>query len=103
MGSANFLRNFGDGANVGFECSRGAIRAQLHFAANDFAGESFDTFANVRACTGQTEIHGFDSQRFNQMKDFDFFGDGRIEDGRILQAVAQRFIIESYFVAWIEI
>ncbi len=37
------------------------------------------------------------------MKDFDFFGDGRIEDGGILQTVAQRFVIESYFVARIEI
>jgi hypothetical protein len=57
----------------------------------------------VRAGAGQTEIYCFDSERFDQMKDFDFFGDGRIEDGGILQTVAQRFVIESYFVERIEI
>ena len=29
------------------------------------------------------------------MKDFNFFGDGRIVDGRILQAVAERFVIQK--------
>ena len=89
------LGNFGDGANVGFDRSRGAVRFDLHALGDDFAGEGFGVLDGARAGTGQSDVERIDAQRFHQVQDFDFFFDAGIVYARILQAVAKRFIVQQ--------
>ena len=43
----------------------------------------------------QADIHGIDAKRLHQMKDANFFVDAGIVNGRILQSVAQRFVVQQ--------
>ncbi len=64
-------------------------------ARNDFAGEGFGIGVGPGAGAGQADIYGVDAEGFHQVQDFDFFGDRRIVDGGILQAVAESFVVEG--------
>ncbi len=79
--------------------ARGAIRANLHARLNDFARESFGVRIGARAGAGEADVHRVDSERFHQVKDFNFLGDARIVDRRILKAVAKRLVIQHHATA----
>ena len=79
--------------------ARRAVRANFHFGLNDFARESFGVRISARARARKADIHGVDSERLHQVKDFDFLGDARIVDRRILKAVAKGFVIQHYAAA----
>ena len=94
-GDADALRNFGDGADVGFDGARGAVGADFHPIGGDFAGEGFGVLDGARAGAGKADVERLDAERFHQVEDFDFFVDGGIVDGGILQAVAEGFVVEE--------
>ena len=94
MGHADVFGNFDDGADVVLVSAGGAVRTNFHFGGNDFAGEGFGVGIGAGAGAGQADIYGVDAERFHEVEDFDFFGDGGIVDGGILQAVAEGFIVE---------
>ncbi len=75
--------------------SRGAVGLDLHPVRGDFAGQCFRVRIGPWPGAGKTDIDGVDSQGFHQMQDFDFFFDAGIEDRRILQTVAQGFVIHQ--------
>ena len=79
--------------------ARGAVRANLHARLNNFAREGFGVRIGARPCAGEADIHGVDSERFHQVKDFDFLGDARIVNRRILQAVAKGLVIQHHAAA----
>ena len=93
-GHAHALGNFDDGLDVVLVRARGAVGADLHARGYDFAGEGFSVGVGARAGAGQADIHGVDAERFHQVKDFDFFGDGGIVDRRVLQTVTEGFVVE---------
>jgi len=74
--------------------SRRAVGLDLHATGRDFAGQRFGVRIGARPSSGKADIDGVDSQGFHQVQDFDFFFDAGVEDGRILQTVSQRFIIQ---------
>src|SRR5216683_2754481 len=94
-GDPGALGDFHDGADVVFVSARRAIGFNLHPVRGDLAGQSFGVSESTRTGAGKTDVDGVDSQRFHEMQDFDFFLDTRVEDGRVLQAVAQGFIIQG--------
>src|ERR1700722_668226 len=51
-GDADALRNFGDGADVGFDGTRGAVRADFHPVGGDFAREGFSVLDGAWAGAG---------------------------------------------------
>ena len=75
--------------------SRRAVGLDLHAVRGNFAGERFGVRVGTQPGPRKTDIDGVNSQGFHQMQDFDFFFDIGIEDGRILQTVAQRFVIQQ--------
>ena len=93
---ADFFGNFDDGLDVVLMGARRAIRANLHARVDNFARQRFGVRISARAGARQADIHGVNAERFHQVQDFDFFTDAGIVDGRILQAVAQRFIVEHH-------
>ena len=78
--------NFDDGADVGFDRSRGAVGANLHAVGGDFAGQGFGVRDGARAGARESDVEGVDAERFHQVQDFDFFFDAGIVDGGILQS-----------------
>ena len=93
-GDAEFFGNFDDGRISFLMRARGAIRADFHARVHDFARQGFGVGIGARTGAGQADVHGVDAERFHQVQDFDFFADGGIVDRRILQAVAEGFVIE---------
>ena len=61
--------------------------------ARDLAGKGFVSAKARGPAPGRPIFDGVDAKGFHQVEDFDFFGDGGIVDGGILQAVAQGFIV----------
>ena len=90
----DFLRNLDDRADIIFVRARGTIRSNFQARSHDLARQRFGVGISARAGAGKSDIHRVDAQRFHQVKNFDFFRDGRIVDGRILQAVAQSLVIQ---------
>src|SRR5271154_6600363 len=99
-GDADALGNFGDGANVVFVRAGSAVGLDAHAIGGDFAGQGFSVGSGAWARAGETDVDGVDAEAFHQVQDLNFFGDGGIGDGRILQAVAQGFIVEQDACAW---
>ena len=73
--------------------ARGAVGLNLHAVRGDFASQRFGVRKGARPGARQSNIDGVDSKGFHQVQDFDLFFDAGVEHGRILQTVAQRFII----------
>ena len=92
-GDAYALGNFGDGADVVFVGARGAVWFYAHAMGGDFASEGFGVGGGAGARAGEADVNGVDAERFHQVQDLDFFGDGGVGDGGILQAVAQSFVV----------
>ncbi len=44
---------------------------------------------------GEADVQRIDAERFHEVQDFDFFFDAGVVDGGILQAVAERFVIQQ--------
>ncbi len=76
--------------------SRGAVGLDLHPVRGDFAGQCLGVRRGARPGAGQTDIDRVDSQGFHQMQDRDLFFDAGVEDGRILQTIAQGFVIHQH-------
>jgi len=72
------------------------IRANLHARTDDLPREGFGIGKRTRPRARQADIDQVDAKRFHQMQDFDFFADRGIAHRRILQAVAQRFVVEHH-------
>ena len=96
---ADFFGNFDDGLDVVLMGARRAVRADFHARVDNFARESFGVRISARAGAGQADIYGVNAERFHQVQDFDFFTDAGVVDGRILQAVAESFIVEHHAAA----
>jgi len=47
-----------------------------------------------RACSGEAQVRGVDPQFVHEMEDLDLLSDGGIEDGRGLEAVPERLVVE---------
>jgi len=93
---ADFFGNFDDGLDIVLVRARGTIRANLHPRLNDFAGERFGVRIGARTGAWQADIHRVNSERFHQVKDFNFLGDTWVVDRRILQPVAKRLVIHHH-------
>ncbi len=91
---AHALRNFDNRTNVIFMRARRAIGLDFHPVRGDFPCQCFGMRKGTRPCARQSDIDCVDSKRFHQMQDFDFFFNAGVEHGWILQAVAQRFVIQ---------
>ncbi len=87
------------GLDILFVSASSAVGADFHVRADDFAGEGFRVSESARAGAGQADVDGLYAERFHQVQDFDFFSDARIVDRRILQAVAERFVVEHHAAA----
>ena len=95
-GEAGFLHDLGDRANVVLVRARGAVGRDLHFVGDDFARQRRNVLDRARTCSGKPEVERVDAERLHQVQDFDLLLNGRIADGRRLQAVAQRFIRQAH-------
>ena len=80
--------------------SRRTVGLDLQPVRGDFAGQRFGVRKSPRPCARQSDIDRINSQRFHQMKDFDLFFDAGVEDRRILQTVAQGFVIQEDARSW---
>src|SRR5690242_14805153 len=92
-GNPSALRNFHDGTNVIFNRARSTIGLDAHAICGDFAGERFGVFVGAGASARKADVDGIEAERFHEVKDFNFFSDRRVVDGRVLQTVAERFVI----------
>jgi len=61
----------------------------------DFAGQGLGVRGGARACAREADVEGVDAQRFHQVKQLNFFFDGGVVNGRILQTVAESFVVEQ--------
>jgi 2'-5' RNA ligase len=56
--------------------------------------QRFDVFKRPWASPRKTQVEGVDSQRFHEMKNLNFFCNGRIAHRRRLQSIAKSFIVQ---------
>jgi len=94
-GDAHALGDFDDGTDVVFVGARGAVGLDLHAVGGDFAGQGFRVGSSARASAGKADVQRVDAEGFHQVQDFNFFLDRGIVHGRVLQAVAEGFVIQK--------
>src|SRR6266481_93932 len=94
-GDADALGNLDDGADVTFHGASGAIRANLHPRGGNLAREGFGVGKGAGACAGESDVQRVDAKGFHQVENFDFLFDCGVVDRRVLQAVAQGFVIQE--------
>ena len=75
--------------------ARGAIGSDLQFLAGNLARQTFDARGVCTPGTGQTDIGGVDAEVVHQVEQFEFLFDRRLTDGRRLQTIAQRFVVDA--------
>ena len=89
------LAEVDDRLDVLFLRAPGCVGPDFQAGAEDFARQRLGIFKRARPRAGQADVDRVDSQRIHQLDDFDFFGDGRVAHGRILQPVAKGFVVEQ--------
>ena len=99
-GHAHALGYFDDGFDVVFVGARRAVGTDLHARIYDFSREGFGVGIGARAGAGEADVYSVNAERFHQVQDFDFFGDGGIVDRGVLQAVAECLVVEHDAAAY---
>ena len=73
--------------------ARGAIWFDIEFGLRDLPRQPLYVGHSPRSRARKANVGHADAQLFHQVQDFNFFLDGRVFDGRRLQAVTQRLIV----------
>jgi hypothetical protein len=101
-GPSDLLRNLDDGIDVRFESTSRAIGRDGEFLVDDLLRQPQDLFLNMGARAGQTYVDGMNPEIVHEVKDLELLLDGRRGDGRTLEAVPERFVVEFDGFGWIE-
>ncbi len=94
-GNTSALHDLSDRPDVVVVGARRTVGLDLHVRAANLPRQSFAVCHGAWSGSGQPDIERVNSQPFHQVEDFDFLFYGRIADGRRLQAVAQRLVIQQ--------
>jgi len=73
----------------------GAVAFDLQVSPGDLPRQRLYVRHRARARARQSQVEGIDAQGLHQVENLDLLFDGRIADGRRLQAVAQGFVVEQ--------
>ncbi len=93
-GDANSLGDIDDRADVVLMCTAGSARVDGELVVDDLTGQPLHGSDHVRAGAGKADVGVIDARGMHEMKNADLLVDRRIGDGRRLQAIAQRLVIE---------
>jgi hypothetical protein len=96
---ARLLHDARDRLDVVQVRARGAVRLDAQLAVADRLGQPRHVGHGPRPGAGQADVRRVDVERVHHRQDLDLLLDGRVEDRRRLQAVAQRLVVERHLAA----
>ena len=91
---AGALRDLGDRLDVGHHGPRGAVGPDLQLFAGDRPRQPLHVARHVRTGARQTDVDRVDAKRVHAAQDIDLLLDRRRPDGRRLQPVPQRLVVQ---------
>src|SRR5690606_26531339 len=83
-----------DRLDVGAHGPGRAVGSDRQLRASDLGGERPDVRAGTRPCARQTDVRGVDAQLAHEVQDLDLSLDRRVRDGRALEPVTERLVVE---------
>jgi hypothetical protein len=91
---ARTLRHVDDRLDVADDGPAGDVCADAQSPVGDVLCQQEDVFARTPAGTGQADVCGVDAEPVHALDQVDLLVETRVADGRGLQAVAKRLVVE---------